>query len=427
MINNHSVNSSPQILISNTSDKEIKPKSTTPEPLSKTDIETLFKNNNVGIPVDHAIKMQSVATDKNIIFGIRPVEAMVRQLIDESHPTKGFLVKGKSANWGPQAGFICENQQLSKRENRSQEDISKLNADVQKGKGMDYLVSDLRISKERIDELTFDLGLIEKNVDQESIIITSKGPSGKEYRFDAKQGKDGLYTIYEEYKDKPIQVLSHSISQKPLTADYDLFLTSPIIEEHGQSGLDARPNTAVVFGKPLLQGDTKSEVGPNSKPSSHSGDTSIVKGFIDKAERQIRLEQSKSDTEEQFFAREDKVMGNVSLRGRDLIDELNIQLNRGEHLEMFHHSDDAGSPVSDIRDNFPATFYLPKPLEFNSGKNKIEFKEVSVIQNRKEFSDFIRCIKDNGYHFTSNPNWGDIPSRPSFDHARELFEAKIRI
>lgn len=328
--------------------------------------------------------MQSVAKDKNIIFGIRPVESMVRQLVEEGYPSKGFLVKGKSANWGPQAGFICEKQQLSKKEGSEQNVINKLNNDVQSGKNKAYLVSDLKLSYKRIKELTFNLHLITIGINDELIPIESRAPSGDLYEFEARREEDGLYTIYEKNEKnekEPIQVLSHLRLNKPLTADYDLFFISPRIEEHAQSGLDTQPNTAIVYGKSL----------------------------------------SREDSIEEFFANEDKVMGNISPRGRGLVSELNIKLNRGDDLEMFHHNDDAGSPVSDIKDNFPATFFLPKPLEVDSSSNQKVFEKISIIKDRSEFSVFIKCIKDNGYHFTSNPNWKDVPRRTSFEHAKNYF------
>ncbi|CAM3784488.1 anthrax toxin-like adenylyl cyclase domain-containing protein [Vibrio aquimaris] len=353
------------------------------EKMAEAEIRELFSLHSVGMPVDHAKKLQSVAKEKNTVFGIRPVESMVRQLIIENYPTKGFKVKGKSSNWGPQAGFICEKQQLSKRESRRPEDIEKLNTAIQEGKKNGaYTVSDLRISRARISELVSELGLITTSGNGHKISIQAKSPSKADYSFQAIQGADGLYTIYEDAADKPIQVLSHPATNAPLTADYDLFFIAPPIEEHSQSGIDSRPNTAVTYSElpndPLSYGD--------------------------------------------FYSREDKDMGNISPRVRDLVGSLNEVLGRGENLEMFHHSDDAGNPVSDMLDNFPATFYLPHPIDSMIDGNRYQYKEVTVISGSEEYKDFVRCIKDNGYHFTSNPKW-DTPNRPVFEEAREKFEA----
>ncbi|MFM5023483.1 anthrax toxin-like adenylyl cyclase domain-containing protein, partial [Aeromonas rivipollensis] len=106
---------------------------TRPAGLDLQAVKSLFTSHGVGIPPEHALRMQAVAKEKDTVFGIRPVEGMVTTLIEEGYPTKGFSVKGKSANWGPQAGFICVDQLLSKRENRDAAEIDKLNQAVAKG------------------------------------------------------------------------------------------------------------------------------------------------------------------------------------------------------------------------------------------------------------------------------------------------------
>lgn len=72
---------------------------------------------------------------------------------------------------------------------------------------------------------------------------------------------------------------------------------------------------------------------------------------------------------------------------------LNDCLGRGEHREMFHHSDDAGNPGSHMGDNFPATFYLPRAMEHRVGEESVRFDEVCVVADRKSFSLLVECIK----------------------------------
>lgn len=62
-------------------------------------LQDLFDAQGVGVPVEHALRMQAVARQTNTVFGIRPVERIVTTLIEEGFPTKGFSVKGKSSNW----------------------------------------------------------------------------------------------------------------------------------------------------------------------------------------------------------------------------------------------------------------------------------------------------------------------------------------
>ncbi len=111
--------------------------------------------------------------------------------------------------------------------------------------------------------------------------------------------------------------------------------------------------------------------------------------------------------------------GNITPRTRQLVDALNDCLGRGEHREMFHHSDDAGNPGSHMGDNFPATFYLPRAMEHRLGEESVRFDEVCVVADRKSFSLLVECIKGNGYHFTAHPDW-NVPLRPSFQEALDF-------
>lgn len=344
-------------------------------------IDSLFADNGVGIPSEHAVHLQAVAMENNVVFGVRPVERMVTTLIKEGYPTKGFMVKGKSSNWGPQAGFICVDQNLSKKENCPPPEINKLNQAILKGMNCGhYTKADLKISNERIDELIKNFGL--DNVGSGSKrLLRAKGPSGSFYEFVAEQENDGLYRIMKQGEQEAIQVLAHAGCDLPMTADYDLFLVATSIEEYGENSQDARPNTAVKYS--ALPHDI------------HSADS--------------------------FYDRESMTQGNITPRTRLLVDKLNRKLGRGEHREMFHHSDDAGSPVSSMRDNFPATFYLPQAMKHQKGGTLVHFDEVCVVSDKETFDVFVECIKDNGYHFNSHPDW-KVPQRPSFEQAKAVFD-----
>ena len=360
------------------------PEGKQPAALTPQALQNLFTDHGVGIPVEHAMRMQAVAKETNTVFGIRPVEGMVTTLIKEGYPTKGFSVKGKSANWGPQAGFICVDQKLSKRENRDPAEIGKLTQAVAKGmKGGAYTQADLRISPQRIGELIQDFGLKGEGVGSVRH-LSATGPSGNTYEFVARQEEDGLYRISRQGEQEAIQVLAHPECGLPMTADYDLFLVAPSVEEYGSGGCDARPNTAVKY-QPL----------PNDP-----------------------------HTMESFYGREDATRGNITSRTRQLVDTLNDSLGRGEHKEMFHHSDDAGSPVSSMGDNFPATFYLPRAMEYRAGGESMHFTEVCVVTDDQHFNVFVECIKENGYHFNAHPDW-QVPVRPSFAEAQAFFRGKV--
>lgn len=82
-----------------------------------------------GIVRSHVEAFKDVAARSNAMILVRGVNPDATPLIEENYATKNLHVKGKSANWGPQAGFICVDQELGKAEGNAPE-VARLNAKV---------------------------------------------------------------------------------------------------------------------------------------------------------------------------------------------------------------------------------------------------------------------------------------------------------
>jgi hypothetical protein len=67
-----------------------------------------------GMVYDHALAYAAVADSADVIILARPVNPDATALIARNAATKGMAVKGKSASWGPQVGFIPVQQRFSK-------------------------------------------------------------------------------------------------------------------------------------------------------------------------------------------------------------------------------------------------------------------------------------------------------------------------
>ncbi|MBM7074213.1 hypothetical protein JQC92_19645 [Shewanella sp. 202IG2-18] len=63
-----------------------------------------------GIVPNHKQALLQTASENNCIVMVRPVNKLSTDLIAEGYATKDLHVKGKSSDWGPQAGFICCDQ-----------------------------------------------------------------------------------------------------------------------------------------------------------------------------------------------------------------------------------------------------------------------------------------------------------------------------
>ena len=67
-----------------------------------------------GMAPSHVDAFLNVARDRNAIIMMRPVNPDATQLIVQGAATKGMNIKGKSSNWGPQKGYLPQNQTFSK-------------------------------------------------------------------------------------------------------------------------------------------------------------------------------------------------------------------------------------------------------------------------------------------------------------------------
>jgi hypothetical protein len=82
--------------------------------MNNLNCDSLKAISNSGIVKQHAHKIAEIAKSRNEFILIRPVNKDATQLIEENYGTKGLHIKPKSSNWGPQAGFICVDSNLSK-------------------------------------------------------------------------------------------------------------------------------------------------------------------------------------------------------------------------------------------------------------------------------------------------------------------------
>ncbi|AOI39204.1 adenylate cyclase [Burkholderia oklahomensis EO147] len=349
-----------------------------------------------GVVPAHLIELQRVAREHDCLIGIRPVDRFATDLIESGHPTKDFHIKGKSANWGPQAAFICVDQRFSKLEDKP-ERIGKFDRQVQSciAEGHAKRVP-LMLSKARFDKL-LDEGVIDevkRDGNGMSMTFEAKAPSGAVYAFEATHvhvaGED-TYAI--AHRGEPIEVLAPPRDgAKPLTADYDLFLIGPRFDDLGPQDNLPVPDVSHDVFKARLDG---------------------YKNGVPDALR------SPYEQPAEFYRKADAEIGNVSSRMRDMIPAINAALV-GDGEAVVHHSPDSASAVADPGANYPATFALPQKIG--------RFDEICIIHDKRELAELIGSAKQAGYHVPLNPLWEkEVTSvrRESFLVAREQLSANL--
>lgn len=253
-----------------------------------------------GIPATHLKTLSNYAIQKNLIYGIRPISPLATSLIEAGYPTKPLSIKGKSADWGPQAGFICVDQNFSKLVGQP-ERVKKYNALIRKNlENGDAVSVPLTIPRDRINELIKLTCLELSQPHGDKMVLLARSPTGQEYQFEAiyQSNSNNYYRI--EIAGKPIYVLSQPEIHEPFVPDYDLLLVAPHIGDYGT--LDT-----VV---PSERNDTK--------------------------------------------------LGTANHRLLKLADDIHRALDRDEQHKLIHHGSDVNNESSQLTDNFPVTLFLTK-------------------------------------------------------------------
>lgn len=348
-------------------------------------IHFLFRKEKLGFPDFHIEKMAKIAEEKNLIFAIRPVDALNKTLLEEGYATKPLAIKPKSANWGPMAGFIPAKQEYSKLEKELTDDnwqkINRFNEKVIECINLKHTVlKTLEISKLRIDELVSTLNYkIYPLPCSQNLMMEVISPSDNKYSFELR-----FMPLTQKYQvfinNEPLEVLCAPNNEQAMTADYDLLFVSPQLEE-------------------LCEKD-------NIK---YASDSEIFKGIVDMPRFSIRRntvdDTARIATEEIATEEIDhQAQGNLSIRMSNLVKTINKALDR-ENNPVVHHGPDQFNPVTSIDDNFPAITFLPKKIK-QYGVALDSGGAVTIINTRKEFSSFVQIIKNAHYDFTSNPQWG---------------------
>ncbi|EPW8572846.1 CyaA/EF/ExoY family adenylyl cyclase toxin [Morganella morganii] len=339
-----------------------------------------------GIATEHLAPLQALAEEQQLVISFRPVETTATGLISAGYPTKNFTIKGKSANWGPMAGFIPVDQFYSKLcgEKHKIELMDKKVAEcLRHGHASKNI---LQITDSRINELVH-MGLLTRHQPDKNGFITleAKSPHGHPHLFTAKPAADDTYAIYVQKDDTQVRVLCCPQLNKPLTADYDLMIVAPRTEDFGSLDIPHNPDVS-------------------------------ADAFAKKRSYLLRRGSTKEIIHQELLEREDPRLGNNTPRIAALIPLINASLFREDGKEVVHHSMDATNPFSDMSANFPVTFFLPKPLG--------GLPQMLLVNNIEGLRTVLHTLECNNFMVPHNPLWSDeIPSlrRESFEMTRRLF------
>ncbi|MBS3050501.1 anthrax toxin-like adenylyl cyclase domain-containing protein [Enterobacter mori] len=274
-------------------------------PVSLNELEIMCQQHDSGILPEHLLRLRKLAEVEKVVIGIRPVESVATWLIEQGYPTKGINIKAKSATWGPQAGFICVNQALSKLADNP-EQVEKYNKEVELCLSQEDAVAvPLVVSDAHLHTL------LKKNLIDEFLrcgnvwTVSCKTPQQHSYEFqlvpEMRDTRSPHWRVLLE--GRAVEILGDKTTNKPFTADYDLLLLAPHFALYSSCDM------------------------------ARAEDASRENGNI------------------------------MTSRIRDLIPKMNKILSPDKEYILIQHGADCHNPQSDFLANFPAVFVMPFAIE----------------------------------------------------------------
>ncbi|MYM59194.1 hypothetical protein GTG28_08160 [Vibrio sp. OCN044] len=323
-----------------------------------------------GIVPAHKNIIINTAKRHDCIVMIRPVNPLSTALIEEGYATKDLHVKGKSSDWGPQAGFICCDQSYSKLVHKGQVEIEKFNRKVTESIRDGYAKAvPLLISGERLQSLINQQMLHVISKSEGYIKVTSHGkphqgfilypnermPISEYAHFYRRYHADilpmlkvmphlkkGYWVMTKGQKIEPLMVLAEPSNSVPLTADYDLFCVAPHLSQFS-----------------------------SEKPTRLKPVVKLVQSALAQKERRIV----------------DADLGKISHLTQEVKQEIN-QKASASHL--IHHGCEVDNPVTEL--DYPITAFTP-------------WEQVVGASNQQELQTLAKDMLKLGYIFYPNRLW----------------------
>ena len=375
-----------------------------------------------GIARSHRPAFQQVADQMDLWIMVRNVNRLCTSLIEHSYPTKGMSVHGKSSDWGPQAGLICKNQELSKFQGK--ERVAALNEEIDHSLGPhgmgDVAAAPLVLPKWRLDELE-GLGLIRvkwtfantghgRYQKQGTLTCPNRPHSFRAISLGAENERFTILVCLNNHGEgEPLLVVCRTRSltgnpmtetegNLPLTADYDLFTICPSFQVLDLGGDDRFENARAdlpEIGRSALNHGVH---GPyRAAPALNSGA---------KVERLTSaFEPASGDKPARWRARMEtdlktgqahNVKGHITIRQNFVRQMLNAQINATYHGgDTVHHGAETMNPFPEA-DDFGITIFKPH-------------REAVGLESLQDLSAAYEQCRAEGYYFHVNPLWGWKP------------------
>lgn len=331
-----------------------------------------------GIPASHGRVFQDVADLTTCMISSRAVGKYATGLILEGYASKGFHNKAKSCNWGPMAGFVLAGPRFTKAPEADKQAKSLKDAEHYGAKEVPVVISEARRR-----------WLLKNNCMQAS----SRTANTHYYFAPSPQGDMMLFVL------KRAKNVQGANGAEMWSVNYAFsegrvgFLDISKIEKSGK-GEDYLP--VLAMRDPLCTisaSDYRSATTGDydlfaiyARKDRYTPDT-LDRRMVSHATLENNIKANRDDTGE------DPHLGNLTLRIRQIRDELNRGIKRAGYSggDMVHHSDEGGRPfVGDV--DLPVFAVVPAQ------------NQPYGIESVEDFREFI-SVTLSRYAPVFNPGW----------------------
>ncbi len=393
-----------------------------------------------------ACRVVAKTLDEVIIFrstGPWSLRWLEQEKGEDPYPTKNFHVKGKSSDWGPQAGFVPYLGKYSKvgHDNDKAEAGTKANDD---GLGHSFAgMTQLSLSMRELNkQLTMPAGTPKRKA-MVGMFLIGGGPDyhlyakrpGDQQMFAFRAVKQPITDKYKIFvydnfnnllkRPKELMVMTSSevhAHNRPMTGDYDLMAVCPTWAAYGTRSDHAITKAGINFGRHggAEAGQTFAK-GANMDGVLDMRTNTGLPGIInDKGKHQTfgkngftaagygRVVESTPG-----MSSEHNDMGNITPRILRCINYLNTQMQKDGPFRRVHHNAEShrnaifgGITGKDMINGeaFPLTVFQPDRLSLGSQVSR--YTDVSTLENMSEFREYAALLHQAGYYVPRSWTWG---------------------
>ena len=373
----------------------------------------------------------NVARRLNTVIMFRSTGPWSLRWIERGYPTKNFHAKGKSSDWGPQAGFVPHEGEYSK--------VGHIPADAAKGtkknnagiRGgfinkvqLELTREELDIQQNRAAKGRLALRSVEHIAGSADLILRATRPGdGADFSFLAQESR-GTYKIFvidtenpnastemlartAPFSQKPLNVMSSAevgAGNRPMTGDYDLMAVCPTWNDYGRralapihrDGLQFAPDGRRQFSQPGLDFDAGVNMDQSLDMRLTTGAASY--GHMDRTQGSMGVRPGDALDEHDD-------MGNVTPRILECVNALNAEMGAGANRRVHHNAESHRSHIFGAitgnemveGEGLPITGFHPRMLGM--------YDEIVTITSFGAFENYANAMHQAGFYVPKNWTW----------------------